>query len=233
MYATCEWGQRTHTLSSSSWKVRSCTKRRPKAVGVLNTVQCYSCASCCESTWTMASCFKWLKFSLIFSHILATCFTYSGSNTWLIPQKVSASGWMWMLFSRRESCLFFFFFFPTELEFCGLSKQNVLTNETKRSAQMAEGNQGRIHFGLSKEWGISGHQVSLAVSWNLPPDPFLSLSPNVDTPLVNVNLELRSSLNSTIILYTSPFTCLTQHSHISCRHQVTRFKNSFTWDSDL
>lgn len=132
-----------------------------------------------------------------------------------------------------EEKVVFFFFFPTELEFCGLSKQNVLTNETKRSAQMAEGNQGRIHFGLSKEWGISGHQVSLAVSWNLPPDPFLSLSPNVDTPLVNVNIELRSSLNSTIILYTSPFTCLTQHSHISCRHQVTRFKNSFTWDSDL
>lgn len=110
MYATSAWGQRTHTLSSSSWKVRSCTKRRPKAVGLLNTVQCYSCASCCESTWTKASCLKWLKSSLIFSHILATCFTYSGSNTWLIPQKVSASAWMWMLYSRRESCLFFFFF---------------------------------------------------------------------------------------------------------------------------
>lgn len=61
-----------------------------------------------------------------------------------------------------EKVVYFFFF--SELDFCGLSKQNVLTNGTKRSAQMAEGNQGRIHFGLSKEWDISGHQVSLAVS---------------------------------------------------------------------
>lgn len=89
------WGHRAHALSSSSsmGKWGHLLREGLRYWVVQNTMQHYSCASSCESTWTTAFLSQKIEIQLhhlipYFSYVLLT---FSGSNTCLTPQKASAT----------------------------------------------------------------------------------------------------------------------------------------------